>query len=201
MVASTVCVMDATTILGRRVNEGESAWTTQDLVNGEAPSLWQGEIKNQKKLCKHSCRHPKGPVDRGWRSSPGPAKKAQCVVQNWQNGLRKRSTRRPTCPLGRPVDRVWMGAAQGLRKGPCGGVKSPKTGCTSAALDVSMVVTSHHHGYIHQSGGKEPLYTIKQIPLTSQPGFTAIVFALPKLLRELSLRAWIDKIITNRQFK
>ncbi|KAJ7866949.1 hypothetical protein B0H14DRAFT_2573129 [Mycena olivaceomarginata] len=171
--------MDATTILGRRVNEGESAWTTQDLVNGEAPSLWQGEIKNQKKLCKHSCRHPKvqnpqnelckhsarhptcplsRPVDRGWRSSPGPAKKAQCVVQNCQNGLRKRSTRRPTCPLGRPVDRVWMGAAQGLRKGPCGGVKSPKTGCTSAALDVSMVVTSHHHGYIHpetRSGHQE----------------------------------------------
>ncbi|KAJ7806438.1 hypothetical protein B0H14DRAFT_2610494 [Mycena olivaceomarginata] len=186
MVASTVCVMDATTILGRRVNEGESAWTTQDLVNGEAPSLWQGEIKNQKKLCKHSCRHPKGaqrgvqnpqnelckhsarhptcplsrPVDRGWRSSPGPAKKAQCVVQNCQNGLRKRSTRRPTCPLGRPVDRVWMGAAQGLRKGPCGGVKSPKTGCTSAALDVSMVVTSHHHGYIHvrQGGCNQPIW-------------------------------------------
>ncbi|KAJ7301424.1 hypothetical protein DFH08DRAFT_827548 [Mycena albidolilacea] len=38
------------------------------------------------------------------------------------------------------------------------------------------------------SGGKEPLYTIEQISLTSQPGFTAIVFALPKLLREVGGR-------------
>ncbi|KAJ6458442.1 hypothetical protein C8R45DRAFT_843769, partial [Mycena sanguinolenta] len=48
------------------------------------------------------------------------------------------------------------------------------------------------------SEGKEPLYSIETIPLTPQPGFTAIAFALPKLLcevggrvRELSLdSAW-----------
>jgi hypothetical protein len=38
------------------------------------------------------------------------------------------------------------------------------------------------------SGDKEPLYTIEQIPLASQPGFTAIAFALPKLLREVGGR-------------
>ncbi|KAJ7760774.1 hypothetical protein B0H14DRAFT_2634162 [Mycena olivaceomarginata] len=116
--------MDATTILGRRVNEGECQWIgAGGAVQGlqKRPSVW-------------------------------------CKIG--QNGLRKRSTRCPTCPLGRPVDRVWMGAAQGLRKGPCGGVKSPKTGCTSAALDVSMVVTSHHHGYIHvrQGGCNQPIW-------------------------------------------
>jgi hypothetical protein len=38
------------------------------------------------------------------------------------------------------------------------------------------------------SGGKEPLYSIEPIPLTAQPGFTAIAFALPKLLREVGGR-------------
>ncbi|KAJ7500458.1 hypothetical protein B0H11DRAFT_1714586 [Mycena galericulata] len=38
------------------------------------------------------------------------------------------------------------------------------------------------------SGGKEPLYSVEPIPLTPQPGFTAIAFALPKLLREVGGR-------------
>ncbi|KAJ7823670.1 hypothetical protein B0H13DRAFT_2375936 [Mycena leptocephala] len=37
-------------------------------------------------------------------------------------------------------------------------------------------------------GQKEPLYSVEQIPLTPQPGFTAIAFALPKLLREVGGR-------------
>ncbi|KAJ7222026.1 hypothetical protein C8J57DRAFT_1731677 [Mycena rebaudengoi] len=36
-----------------------------------------------------------------------------------------------------------------------------------------------------QSGRNEPLYSIEPIPLTPQPGFTAIAFALPKILREV----------------
>jgi hypothetical protein len=38
------------------------------------------------------------------------------------------------------------------------------------------------------SGGKEPLYNIEPIPLIPQPGFTAIAFALPKILREVGGR-------------
>ncbi|KAJ6461201.1 hypothetical protein DFH09DRAFT_1061822 [Mycena vulgaris] len=38
------------------------------------------------------------------------------------------------------------------------------------------------------SGKKEPLYSVESIPLTPQPGFTAIAFALPKLLREVGGR-------------
>jgi hypothetical protein len=35
------------------------------------------------------------------------------------------------------------------------------------------------------SGGKEPLYNMEPIPLTPRPGFTAIAFALPKILHEV----------------
>jgi hypothetical protein len=37
-------------------------------------------------------------------------------------------------------------------------------------------------------GMKEPLYSVEPIPLTPQPGFTAIAFALPKMLREVGGR-------------
>ncbi|KAJ7300719.1 hypothetical protein DFH08DRAFT_828177 [Mycena albidolilacea] len=139
--------MDATTILGRRVNEGECTQKGKGL-GGPLPAKWaQCGVQNpQNELCKHSARHPtcplSRPVDRGWRSSPGPAKKAQCVVQNCQNGLRKRglggprpakwaqcgvqnpqnelckhSARHPTCPLRRPVDRGWR-QSRACKKGP-----------------------------------------------------------------------------------
>ncbi|KAJ7656862.1 hypothetical protein DFH06DRAFT_991429, partial [Mycena polygramma] len=39
-----------------------------------------------------------------------------------------------------------------------------------------------------KSGKNEPLYSVEPIPLTPEPGFTAIAFALPKLLREISGR-------------
>ncbi|KAJ7488214.1 hypothetical protein FB451DRAFT_1025329, partial [Mycena latifolia] len=38
------------------------------------------------------------------------------------------------------------------------------------------------------SGWAEPLYSVEPIPLTPQSGFTAIAFALPKLLREVGGR-------------
>ncbi|KAJ7318041.1 hypothetical protein DFH08DRAFT_820063 [Mycena albidolilacea] len=119
---------------------------------GEAPSLQHGcsrvKRKPQNKLRKHNFRHPKG-----WGMSSPPVKWAQCGVQNPQNRLCQHSTRHPTCLLGRLVDRDWLGAAQGVQKGLHGGAKSAKTGCASTALDVSMVVTSHHYGHIHVRQG------------------------------------------------
>ncbi|KAJ7789279.1 hypothetical protein B0H14DRAFT_2627406 [Mycena olivaceomarginata] len=107
-----VSVMDATTILGRRVNEGECMPSMRKPWSlGKHPACGRVKKKTQAQL-----QAPK-----------------RCGVQNPRNELCKHSARHPTCPLGRPVDKGWMGAAQGLKKGPSVWYKIAKTGCASAA--------------------------------------------------------------------
>ncbi|KAJ7867178.1 hypothetical protein B0H14DRAFT_2572939 [Mycena olivaceomarginata] len=47
--------------------------------------------------------------------------------------------------------------------------KKPKTGCASAALDVSMVVTSQHHGHIHPEVGDSLIALRELLSKTWEP--------------------------------
>ncbi|KAJ7809296.1 hypothetical protein B0H14DRAFT_2608188 [Mycena olivaceomarginata] len=123
--------MDATTVLGSKVNEGESAQAQlqapKRVVNGGAPiAKWalRGRKKPQNRLHERSTRQhhmPPGQA-RGWgldENSPGPAKTALWGVKSPKTGCASAVPGNTICPLGKPEDRGWMGAAQGPRKGPC----------------------------------------------------------------------------------
>ncbi|KAJ7860234.1 hypothetical protein B0H14DRAFT_2576732 [Mycena olivaceomarginata] len=116
--------MDATTVLGTRVNEGE--WWGM----GEPPM--QNEpcvgVKSPNTIC------PLGkPEDRGWMgTAQGPRKRAPWDIKAPKRAAQVQYQATPYAPLGRPEDRGWMGTAQGPRKRALWGIKSPKTGCASA---------------------------------------------------------------------
>ncbi|KAJ7689371.1 hypothetical protein B0H14DRAFT_2652808 [Mycena olivaceomarginata] len=121
MVASMVCVIDTTTILGsrdavNRLDDEETRHAIHAKIQG--PSLRQGEKKTQAQL-----QAPKRVRD---GAAPRPAKWAQRGVQNPQNELCKHSTRHPTCPLGRPLDKAGWEQPRACKKGPVWGTKSPK---------------------------------------------------------------------------
>ncbi|KAJ7815335.1 hypothetical protein B0H14DRAFT_2603532 [Mycena olivaceomarginata] len=82
----------------------------------------QSKEKSQNKLCKHSCRHPKG-----WGMGEPPMQNGPCVGGKIPKmGCASTAPGILYAPPGRPVDRGWMRAAQ-TKRAPWG-VKKPQNG-------------------------------------------------------------------------
>ncbi|KAJ7807668.1 hypothetical protein B0H14DRAFT_2609467 [Mycena olivaceomarginata] len=129
--------MDATTVLGTRVNEGnetkrdknpEQAAGTQKGGEWGGPPMQNGPcvgVKSPKTGCTSAVPGnticPLGkPEDRGWMEQPRARERASWGIKSPKTGCASAVPGNTICPLGKPEDRGWMGAAQGLRKGPCG---------------------------------------------------------------------------------